>query len=131
MAKRKGATVVEVVVFVMIGIIVASLVVRKVGCAYYDTQGSGVYQCVKTYTVLSKTDTPETEKRVDLRPKNGGQVETMTVDDNFIIGQYNSATLYAQFEPGKWYNVEYIGYRREGIFTLFPLVTNVSLIEEP
>ena len=131
--KRKAVTIIEVVVCIAILLIFCSLVFGRAGCTgYYEKTGTGVYQCVKTYTVVDGGgDSTKTHKRVDLRPQNGGLVETMNVDDDFMMGQYNSATIYAQLEQGKWYSVDYTGYRREGVFSFFPNVTKVTPVPDP
>lgn len=95
--------------------------------SFHQYSGNGVYECVKVYTYQQVNgDSFITHKRVDLRPKNGGSVETFNCDDSIVMGIYNSATLYAQFQPGRYYKVEYTGYRREGLFPLFPSITSVE-----
>ena len=130
MKNRKGFTVIELIVVVMIVLILASMIFSKAGCTAYYSQGqTGVYQCVKTYVMTMSEG--ESSKRVDLRPSHGGMVETMRVDDDVMMGQYNSATIYAQLEPGKWYNVTATGFRREGVMPLFPNITNVAEVPDP
>lgn len=126
---RKGFTVIELVVVVMIVLILAMMIVGKSGCTgYYSQTQTGVYQCVKTYTTMSEG---ESSKRVDLRPSGGGMVQTMRVDDDVIMGQYNSATIYAQFEQGKWYNITATGFRQEGMMSLFPNITDAQPTTDP
>ena len=126
---RKAFTLIELLVVVAIITILASLIFGAVGgCNNYSIKTSGVYQVVKTYTTnINETNT---SKRVDLRPKGGGLVETMRCDDNGLIGVYNSATLYAQFEAGKWYSVESTGERNEAR-SQFPYVVSVSEVPDP
>ena len=129
---RKGFTLIELVVVLAIILILAALMFGgSGGCAsgYYKQKSTGVYQCVKTYTV-NKSET-QTHKRVDLRSQNGGAVETFVCDDDVWAGVTNSATLYAQFEPGKWYSVSSVGYRQEGIYALFPQIVSVSSAQDP
>jgi len=62
--------------FLVIVVIIGSLVFGGGGgCSgYYKQKNTGVYQCVKTYTVTSGgSESTSTSKRVDLRPKGGGQ----------------------------------------------------------
>lgn len=129
---RKGFTLIELIVVLAILAILAALIFGgSGGCSsgYYKQKTIGVYQCVKTYTV-NNTET-QTHKRVDLRPQNGGAVETFVCDDDVWAGVTNSATLYAQFEPGKWYSVSSVGYRQEGLAAIFPQITSVSQAQDP
>jgi len=140
--KKNGFTLVELLVVIAI---LAILVIMAIGvcggliggCAkdpttgngYYDTENTVVFRCVKTYTVADGEST--TSKRVDLKREGGGGVETMTCDDNFMAGISNSATVYAQFEPDKWYEVTYIGFRKEGYYSYFPMVKATREIDDP
>jgi len=128
MTVRKGFTLIELLVLLAILAILFSLIFGSVGgcnSGYYKEKNSGVFQCVKTYTLpVGKSSST---KRVDLRSENGS-IETMCVDDDSVIGLYNSTAIYAQFEQGKWFNVTYVGIRREGHFELFPVVTSASPI---
>lgn len=130
---RKGFTLVELlVVLAILGILLGLVTASMGGCrgaTYYTQTNSGVYQCVKTYTVNAGENA--TSKRVDLRPKDGGTVQTFTVDDNFYVGVRNSATLYAQFEPGRWYTVDTVGSRQEGYYSFFPAVKSVMEVPDP
>ncbi len=101
------------------------------GCnGYYSQGGSGTYECIKLYVFTSgDSEHTRTSKRVDLRPENGGSIQTFVCDDDWRIGQFNSATLYAQLEPNKWYKVNYKGYRREGWIHWFPNITYVKEVE--
>jgi len=138
MKRRQAFTLVELLVVLVILAILATFVCGGVGLffakdpatgqSYYSTSGNGVFQCVKTYTVADGEST--TSKRVDLR-SDGGSVETMACDDDFRGGIHDSATHYAQFEDGKWYSVSYIGFRKEGWHSFFPLVTSVTTAEDP
>lgn len=130
--RRSGMTLIEVLVIVAIlAILVALCFAAGGGCQSYskDTQKTGTYVCVKTYTVASGESS--TSKRVDLRPIEGGNAVTFECDDSWRADVYNSATLYAQFEAGKTYTVTTVGRRREGHFALFPLVTSVSELKLP
>lgn len=138
MKRRQAFTLVELLVVIAILAILVVIICGGMGLflakdpstgkSYYSTTGTGVFQCVKTYTVVDGENS--TSKRVDLRPQ-GESVETMTCDDDFRGGIYNSASIYAQFEDGKWYNVSYIGFRKEGWYSFFPLVTSVTTAEDP
>jgi prepilin-type N-terminal cleavage/methylation domain-containing protein len=134
MRSRRGYTLVELVVTIAILVVLAALLSTSLGgcngSGYYKQTGTNVYKCVKTYTMTSGGETTSTSKRVDLKPKGGGMVETMKCDDDGWIGIYNSATIYAQFEAGKWYSVSYTGYRDER-FSIFPVVTSVSEVPDP
>ena len=131
---KKGFTLVELlVVIAILGILAALLLPMVGGCGamkgYYSQHNTGVYRCVKTYTVpIGEGDF---SKRVDLEPQSGGPVETMTCDDDFPAGISNSATIYGQFEAGNWYSVESIGYRQEGWISYFPLVKTVNKVPDP
>ena len=128
---RRAFTLVELLVIIaIIGILAVMICGGVGGCnsGYYKQSQTGVYQCVKTYTVAAGKN--KSTKRVDLRSANGS-IETMCVDDDAWAGQYNSATIYAQFEQGKWFSVSSIGFRREGVFALFPLVTSASQVPDP
>lgn len=134
---RKGFTLIELLVCIAIVAILAFMVVGGIkGCSssgptgqsYYNTTQSNTFVCVKTYTVSDGEDS--SSKRVDLRPKEGGTVVTMECDDSFRAGISNSATLYAQFEPGKEYEVGYIGFRKEGWMGYFPIVKSVKEVEK-
>jgi prepilin-type N-terminal cleavage/methylation domain-containing protein len=139
MKRRQAFTLVELLIVVAILVILVVMIAGGVGLffakdpatgkSYYNTTGTGVYQCVKTYTVADGEST--TSKRVDLRSSDGGSVETMACDDDFRGGIHNSASTYAQFEDGRWYNVSYIGFRKEGWHSFFPLVTSVSTADDP
>lgn len=125
--RRSGITLIEVLVIVaIIAILLGLCLAAGGGCQSYskDTQKTSTYVCVKTYTVVVAEN--KSSKRVDLRPIEGGSVETFECDDSWIAGVSNSATLYAQFEAGKTYTVTTVGRRREGVFALFPLVTAVT-----
>ena len=111
---RKAFTLIELLVVVAIIAILFMMICAgaggcSMGTGYYSQKQTGVFQCVKTYTV--NVDESSSSKRVDLRPQSGGSVETMRCDDDFMAGIYNSATIYAQFEAGKWYSVPSIGFR--------------------
>lgn len=110
-----------IIFFLLISFNVFSLIL------FHQYSGNSVYECVKVYTYQQVNgDNFITHKRVDLRPKNGGSVETFNCDDSIVVGIYNSATFYAQFQPGRYYQVEYIGYRREGLFPMFPMISSVK-----
>lgn len=134
--KKQGFTLVELLIILAIICILSIIICSGVGgCrtmnGYYGVKGSGTYQCIKTYVMTRGSDgDTQTEKRVDLKPANGDQIETFVCDDNLWLGIYNSATIYGQFEPGKWYNIQFTGYRKEGyILHWFPTITSVSRIE--
>lgn len=130
--KRTGMTVIELLIIAAILLILAGIVFSGCsGCtpSYYSQTQSGDFQCVKTYTVM--VNEGKSSKRVDLRPVGGGMVQTMNVDDSYMLGIFNSATLYAQFESGRWYRITSVGYRREGYFGFFPLVKEVKEIPDP
>lgn len=135
MKGRKGFTLIELlVVFCIIGVFVALIFGAVGGCrsgGYYSTEQTGVFQCVKTYTYTTGGEGVDTSKRVDMRPEGGGSVETFVCDDDMIIGVYNSARLYAQFEAGKWYRVTTVGTRREGWYSYYPTVTAVVETPDP
>lgn len=138
---RKGFTLVELLIVLMIFaifvLIVAGLIYSISGSVGYHAVGdTGIYRCVKTYTSQSgDREQIVTNKRVDLKEiQDGneiGSVQTFNCDDNFFAGVRNSGTLYAQFEPGKFYKVTSVGYRREGWYSLFPLVKSVEEIPDP
>lgn len=127
---RNGLTLIELIVVVAIlAILCGVLFVGLGGTNYYRQANSGTYECVKTYTYTSgSSDSASTQKRVDLRPVGGGPVETVICDDSVWAGVSNSATLYAQFEAGKTYDVTTVGYRREGFVSVFPTVTSVRQV---
>lgn len=90
---------------------------------YYTTTGQGSYRCIKTYTISRENSS---SKRVDLQDKSG---ETITLNCSDIpFMQYNSADIYAHFEPNQYYYVEYVGYRNP-FFSIFPTVTRVIRIK--
>jgi len=139
---RKGFTLVELLVVIAILFILGALLFGAFfkGCAitgpngenYYDTTNTGVFRCVKTYTHVSgggETSTT-TSKRIDLKPKQGGPVVTMECNDDWNADIRNSATLFAQFEAGNWYEVTYIGFRDE-YWSYFPLVKSVRQVDAP
>lgn len=134
--KRNGFTLVELLVVVAIIAIVAFLIIGGIkgcsgGSSYYSTQNTGVFHCVKTYTFTTGGETSTTSKRVDLKPEAGGMTITLVCDDDWQAGISNSATLFAQFEEGKWYKVTYVGFRREGWYSYFPTVKSVQEVPEP
>ena len=123
---RKAFTLAELVIAVVItGILVVLVLGSTGGFNNYSQTSTGDYTVVKTYTVTYNVgdNNTATSKRVDLRPESG-QVETVRCDDNLYLGIRNSATLYAQFEPGKKYHVSTAGVRNE-FWSMFPYVTNV------
>ena len=131
--KRKGKfTLIELLIVVSILVILGSLI--GVGwngfTGYYNQTQNGKFHCVKTYTVTKGGDSPHTEKRVDLRPLEGGSVETFICADNWRLGVSNSATIYGQFEPGRAYYVRSVGFRREGWYAAFPTVVEVKDIPQ-
>lgn len=124
--KRAGFTILELVGVMMIFIVMGLIVVSSMnGCGYYKQNQTGVYQCVKTYTYTVRDG--KSHKRVDLRPVGGGEVMPMNCDDDMFVGQWNSGSLYAQFEAGHWYRVDSVGYRSEGFgHSRFPLIIGVT-----
>lgn len=129
--RRSGATLIEVLVIVAIIAILIGLVFSVGGCGNDYSKSSektGTYICVKTYTVNVSEN--KSSKRVDLRPVNGGNVETFECDDSWRAGVSNSATLYAQFEAGRTYTVTSRGVRTEGWWATFPLVVSVSEVKK-
>ena len=138
---RKGVTLVELLIAVLIIVILGAMIVGAVGgCrakgptgqSFYDTETTSVFRCVKTYTSVSgggETSTT-TSKRVDLKPEGGGPTITICCDDDWQAGIDNSATLFAQFEQGGWYEIEYIGFRKEGYYSYFPLVKSVREVPQ-
>lgn len=125
---RKAFTLIELLIVIAIIVILGILIFGGTGgCSNSNIKTTGVFQCVKTYTVNIND---ATSKRVDLRPQNGGSVQTMVCDDNAYCGIYASATVYAQFEAGKWYSVESTGERNEA-WSRFPYITSVSSIPDP
>ena len=128
---RNGLTLIELLILVAIVAVLVGLVLNSgvVGTSYYKQTQSGTYECVKTYTYTGgSSDSQTTQKRVDLRPVGGGPVETVICDDSVWAGVSNSATLFAQFEAGKTYDVTTVGYRREGFWSAFPTVTSVRQV---
>lgn len=90
-------------------------------CLYQEVH-TGTFKCIKTYTITSGSgDSVSTSKRVDLKPMSG-PVETMRCDDAITLGQFNSATIYANFEVGKWYRVTARGPRNT-VLSMFPNLT--------
>ena len=142
--KRKGFTLVELLVIVAILVIVAALFAGVVGgCSmisggYYDVQKSGTYICNKTYTYTPQKSegSAETQKRIDVQevdPATGtpiGIVQTFSVNDDYMAGINNSATLFAQFQVRQVYKIDTIGTRREGFYSYFPLVKSVTKINK-
>ena len=138
---RRGFTLIELilVIFIIVVMILVCAGIFGGGCrifdakdpvtgtGYYDLQNTGVFQCVKSY----ETGGDSSSKRVDLKPAEGGNNVTMCCDDSWRAGVNNSASIYAQFENEKWYSVTYIGFRREGWNSRFPLVVSVAVAEDP
>lgn len=141
--KRQGFTLIELLVILAILAIVVSLIAGVsggfrpkdpvTGKSYYDVTNTKTYRCVKTYTMTSggsDDSSASTSKRVDLKEiqnnEEVGIVQTFVVDDDYWADVSNSATLYGQFENGKFYSVTTIGFRTEGWHGFFPLVKSVS-----
>lgn len=94
----------------------------------YQEIHTGVFRCVKTYTVTTGSGKYiETSKRVDLKPESGA-TETMRCDDALTLGQFNSGNLYANFEAGKWYRITARG-PRNNLMSMFPNITEAVEIE--
>ena len=135
--KRNAFTLIELLIVVAIlGILIAIGVGGCGGCSkgpdgksFYKSENTDVFRCVKTYT--ANVGENSTSKRVDLEREGGGQIETMICDDGFRSGIHNSATLYAQFQADKWYEVTSIGFRKEGYISYFPMVKAVREVEDP
>ncbi len=66
--------------------------------------------------------------RVDLKPLKGGPTENFECDDDYYLGIWNSASLYAQFEAGHAYDVTAVGFRRESYF--FPAFRTIKTVSE-
>lgn len=135
MNRTKGYTLVELLIAIAMGAILLSVGCQMIGFGvggYYSTAHADKYRCVKTYTYVNGGEGETvTSKRVDLRPLAGGPVLTFECNDSYRAGVYNSATLFAQFEAGKNYEVSTIGTRREGImFSWFPLIKSVTEISD-
>lgn len=97
------------------------------GKTYYQTQQTGVYQCVKTY-VTQHGHPVQSRKWVNLRPEAGGEVEVFEVENDYYAKIYNSDQLYAQFEPQRWYIVESVGfYEAKAYVPLYPRIKSVKL----
>ncbi len=131
---RSGLKLVELLVCVaVIGILVA-LSFTVIGCNRndYSIKNTGVFRCVKAYPHTTGTeDSTSTSKRVDLKPAKGGATVTMECNDSRRADIWNSAQLYAQFEKGKWYKVTYLGTRKTGRYSYFPLVSAVEEVPDP
>ncbi|UVK59050.1 hypothetical protein SEA_CEN1621_32 [Microbacterium phage Cen1621] len=51
------------------------------------------------------------------------------VEDNALVGQWNSADTYNAIEPGKVYDFEAVGWRN-GFFSLFPNIIGVEEVAQ-
>lgn len=130
---RKAFTLVELLIVLAIVVLLALLFVPIRAVApgnYYNVKTNAIYRCVKTYTIQNAYGT--SVKRVDLQKIGSTQVETFEVENSWFSGVDNSATIFAQFEAGKTYSVDSVGFREESIaITVFPQIVNVNLIQNP
>jgi len=138
---KRGFTLIELlVVITIIAILVSILVSTLQGCVgdpitgknFYSIEKTEIFRCVKTYTSVSGSgeSAAKTSKRVDLKPASGGMVITMECNDDFWAGVNNSATVFAQFENGRWYEVDYVGFRRESSWrSRFPLIKSAYEVD--
>jgi prepilin-type N-terminal cleavage/methylation domain-containing protein len=133
---RRGLTLLEVLIVMAIIAIFIAILLPILGTglgnsSYYSTKTQGVFYCVKTYTIHIYES--GSSCRVDLRPANDGPVQTVVCDIDMYLGiSPNKAnTNFAQFEAGKWYNVNLVGVYSDGFINSIPVVVGVSPTNDP
>lgn len=97
--------------FVASAIVIGLLVVAGAGAAVYSEHGNKTTQtCTVTdkdrTTVTSREGTSSSDSRIYTE-----DCGTMQVADLMTQGQFNSADIYAQIQPGLTYEITTVGWR--------------------
>lgn len=130
MQERRNINLLELVIILVVVIGGGAIVLPMMGggCRgvdYYSYRSSGLYRCVKCYSPAPNL------LYVDLRKGDDSPIETFRCEHNVRAGIIDPNTLFTKFEPDRWYEVEYVGHRKESGVVLpgyYPIIASVREI---